>query len=147
MEDRAYLKDQRSKIGPKGTFQLGPTDKTAIKKCRREGERLSQQRSMKISPPIASTSYVQDDSSLSYSSPSDETEDYKHLDGPMQVPYNLTKIPRYALELVRGDVSSNLGASLANGLLLDLRATGLLIPNIDIKNIYMDKCKIEQRLK
>ena len=32
-------------------------------------------------------------------------------------------------------------------LLLDLRAMGLLIPNIDIKNIYMDKCKIEQRLK
>ena len=31
MEDRAYLKDQRGKIGPKGTFQLGPTDKTAIK--------------------------------------------------------------------------------------------------------------------
>ena len=44
MEDRAYLKDQRGKIGPKGTFQLGPTDKTAIKKCRREGERLSQQK-------------------------------------------------------------------------------------------------------
>ena len=103
---------------------------------------------MKISPPIASTSYVQDDSSHSYlSSPSDETEDYKQLDGPLQVPYNLTKISRYALELVRGDISSNLGASLANALLLDLRAMGLLIPNIDIKNIYMDKCKIEQRLK
>ena len=140
MEDRAYLKDQRGKIGPKGTFQLGPTDKTAIKKCRREGERLSQQKSMKISPPIASTSYVQDDSSYSYSSsPSDETEDYKQLDGPLQGPYNLTKIPWYALELVRGDISSNLGGGLANALLLDLRAMGLLIPNIDIKNIYMDK--------
>ena len=145
IEDRAYLKDQRGKIGPKGTFQLGPTDKTAIKKCRREGERLSQQKSMKISPPIASTSYVQDDSSHSYSSsPSDVTEDYKQLDGPLQVPYNLTKIPRYALELVRGDISSNLGASLANALFLDLRAMGLLIPNIDIKNIYMDKCKIDR---
>ena len=44
MEDRAYLKDQRGKIGPKGTFQLGPTDKIAIKKCRREGERFSQQK-------------------------------------------------------------------------------------------------------
>ena len=99
---------------------------------------------MKISPPIASTSYVQDDSSHSYSSsPSDETEDYKQLDGPLQVPYNLTKIPRYALELVRGDISSNLGASLANALLFDLRAMGLLIPNIDIKNIYMDKYKID----
>ena len=71
-------------------------------------------------------------------------QDYKQLDGPLQKPYNLTKIPRYALELVRGDISSNLGGDLANALLLDLRAMGLLIPNIDIKNIYMDKCKIEQ---
>ena len=82
--------------------------------------------SMKISPPIASTLYVQGDSSHSYSSsPSDETEDYKQLDSPLQVPYNLTKIPRYALELVRGDTFSNLGASLAHALLLDLRAIGL----------------------
>ena len=71
---------------------------------------------MKISPPIASTLYVQADSSHSYSSsPSDETEDYKQLDSPLQVPYNLTKIPRYAVELVRGDILSYLGASLAPG--------------------------------
>ena len=63
------------------------------------------------------------------------------------MPYNLTKIPRYTLELVRGDIFSNLGASLALALLLDLRAIGLFIPNIDIKNIYMDKFKIDQRLK
>ena len=108
----------------------------------------NQQKSMKISPPIASTLYVQGDSSHSYSSsPSDETEDYKQLDSPLQVPCNLTKISRYALELVRGDIFSNLGTSLAHALLLDLRAIGLFIPNIDIKNIYMDKCKIEQRLK
>ena len=106
----------------------------------------SQQKSMKISPSIASTSYVQGDSSHSNSSsPSDETEDYKQLDSPLQVPYNLTKIPRYALE--SGVISSNLGASLAHALLLDLRAMGLFIPNINIKNIYMDKCKIEQKLK
>ena len=103
---------------------------------------------MKISPPIASTLYVQGDSSHSCSSsPSDETEDNKQLDSPLQVLYSLTKILRYTLELVRGDIFSNLGASLAHALLLDLRAIGLFIPNIDIKNIYMDKCKIEQRLK
>ena len=103
---------------------------------------------MKIAPPIASTLYVRGDSSHSYSSsPSDETEDYRQLDSPLQVLYNLTKIPRYILELVRGDIFSNLGASLAHALLLFLRAIGLFIPNIDIKNIYMDKCKIEQRLK
>ena len=108
----------------------------------------SQQKSMKISPPIASALYVQGDSSHSYSSsPSDETEDYKQLDSPLQVLYNLTKIPRHTLELVRGDIFSNLGASLAHALLLNLRAIGLFIPNINIKNIYMDKCKIEQRLQ
>ena len=101
---------------------------------------------MKISPPIALTFYVQGDSSHSYLfSPSDETEDYKQLDSPLQVPYNLTKIPRYAR--VRGDIFSNLGVSLAHALLLDLRAIGLFISNIDIKIIYMDKYKIEQRLK
>ena len=79
-------------------------------------DKKSQQKSMKISPPIASTSYVQGDSSHSYSSsPSDETEDYKKLDSPLQVPYNLTKNLRYALELVKSDISSNLGASLAHG--------------------------------
>ena len=57
------------------------------------------------------------------------------------------KIQGMLFELVKGDISSNLGASLAHALLFDLRAMGLLIPNIDIKNIYMDKCKIEQRLK
>ena len=103
---------------------------------------------MNISPPIASTLNVKGDSSHSNSSsPSNETEDYKQLDSPLQVPYNLTKIPRYALSLVRGDIFSNLGASLAHALLLDLRAVGLFIPNIDIKNIYVNKCKIEQRLK
>ena len=56
---------------------------------------------MKISPPIISTLYVQGDSS--HSSPNDETVDYKQLDSPLQVLYNLTKIPRYTLELVRGD--------------------------------------------
>ena len=60
------------------------------------------------------------------------------------MPYNLTKIPWYALELVRGDISSNLGGGLANALLLDLRAMGLLFPNIDIKNIYIHKCKIDR---
>ena len=52
-----------------------------------------------------------------------------------------------ALELVRGDIFSNLGTSLGHALLLDLRAIGLFIPDIDIKNIYMDTCKKEQRLK
>ena len=58
-------------------------------------------------------------------------------------PYNLIKFPRYALELVRKDISSNLGASLANALLLNLKAMGLLIPNIDINDIIIVKCKVD----
>lgn len=59
VEDREYLKDQRAKIGPKGSFQLGPVDKTAIQKPEKsvvEGERQKQI----YSSPIASTSYDQD---------------------------------------------------------------------------------------
>ena len=40
-------------------------------------------------------------------------------------------------------MSSNLEASLANALLLDLKSMGLLIPNININNISFDKCKID----
>ena len=57
--------------------------------------------------------------------------------------YSLIKFPRYALELIRRDISSNLGASLANALLLDLKAMGLLIPNININNIILDKYKVD----
>ena len=45
--------------------------------------------------------------------------------------------------MIRGDVSSNLGASLANAFLLDLQAMGLLNPSVDIKNIILDKSKID----
>ena len=38
VKDREYLKDQRGKIGPKGSFQLGPEDQSAIKKCKKERE-------------------------------------------------------------------------------------------------------------
>ena len=59
-------------------------------------------------------------------------------------PYSLIKFPRYALELVRGDISSNLGASLANALLLNLKVMGLFIPNININDIIIDKCKVDR---
>ena len=32
IEEREYLRDQRSKIGPRGSFRLGPTDKGAAKR-------------------------------------------------------------------------------------------------------------------
>ena len=48
------------------------------------------------------------------------------------------------MELVRSDVSSNIGASLANAFLLDLRAKGLLKPGLDINTIIVDKSKIDR---
>ena len=35
IEEREYLKDQRQKIGPKGSFQLGPIDKDAVKRYKK----------------------------------------------------------------------------------------------------------------
>lgn len=115
VEDREYLKDQRCKIGPKGTFQLGPIDKCAIKKSKKQQKRLRK----KLPTPTASTYNLQDIVSVpsSPSFPSEELEEYFQPQTDEKGPYSLTKFPRYALELVRGDISSNVGASLANALL------------------------------
>lgn len=59
-------------------------------------------------------------------------------------PYSLLKIPRYSMELIRGDVSSNLGACLANAFLLDLKHMGLLHPKLNLKDIILDKSKIDR---
>ena len=48
------------------------------------------------------------------------------------------------MELIRGDVSSNLGASLANALMLDLKSMNLLQPNVDVKQIMVDKSKLDR---
>ena len=43
VEEREYLRDQRAKKGPKSSFQLGPVDKAAVKRDKRnpvEAERL-----------------------------------------------------------------------------------------------------------
>ena len=46
------------------------------------------------------------------------------------------------MELIRGDLSSNLGASLANALLLDLDAADLL--KHPVSSILLDKSKIDR---
>ena len=58
--------------------------------------------------------------------------------------YNLLETPRYAMELIRGNVSSNLGASLANALLLDLQAMDLLRHGVDVKDVALDKSEIDR---
>ena len=47
------------------------------------------------------------------------------------------------MELIRGNVSSNLGACLVNTFLLDLKDMGFLNPSIPLKDI-LDKCKIDR---
>ena len=48
------------------------------------------------------------------------------------------------MELIRGDVSSTLGACLANAFLLDLKAMDLLKPDLDVKQIIVDKSKMDR---
>nr|XP_047142916.1 uncharacterized protein LOC124817150 [Hydra vulgaris] len=59
--------------------------------------------------------------------------------------YNFFKPSRYALELIRADVSSRIGASLGNAFLLDLQATGLLVPNLNLNTVFIDKSKIDRQ--
>ena len=51
------------------------------------------------------------------------------------------------MELIRGDVSSSLGASLVNAFLLDLQAMHLLKPGVNVQQIIADKAKIEREKK
>ena len=48
------------------------------------------------------------------------------------------------MELIRDDVSSNIGACPANAFQLDLKETGFLNPSIPLKDI-LDKSKIGKR--
>ena len=58
--------------------------------------------------------------------------------------YSFLKTPRFSMELIRGDISSNLGANLGNAFLLDLQAMNLLKPDLDLKQIFLDKSKIDR---
>ena len=53
------------------------------------------------------------------------------------------KVPRYSMELIRGDVSSNLEACLADSFALDLQDMGFLNPSIPLEDI-LDKFKIDR---
>lgn len=146
LEEREYLKDQRAKHGPKGSFQLGSVDQEAVKTMRRaeaEIERLKRKKQAKDLPSTSTSHVVASDSSQQGDS---EDEEFS----PCRMPssdYSFLKTPRYAMELIRGDVSSRLGASLANAFLLDLQAMDLLKPGLDVGQIIMDKCKIDREKK
>src|SRR6476469_4218203 len=71
----------------------------------------------------------------------DESDEWQPYDRLVE-PYSLVKFPRYAIELVRGECSSSLGAALRNALLHDIRH--LLRPEVDVNVIMMDKCKLDR---
>ncbi|XP_065649748.1 uncharacterized protein LOC136078265 [Hydra vulgaris] len=70
----------------------------------------------------------------------DEGE-WKPINNPIGK-YNLVKLPRFAMELVRNECSSNIGAALANALLYDIKY--LLKNDVNIKDILIDKCKLDR---
>lgn len=54
------------------------------------------------------------------------------------------KTPRYYRDFIRAYISSSLQSSLANGCLFDLQAMGLFKLNLDMKQIIVNKSKLER---
>ena len=150
VEDRLYLRDQRSKVGPRGSFQLGRPDKLWEEKERKRLDRqLQDNRARGSSLPLKPTSSTAKESSHSSSVSSEQSEPERASDQYFAAenitPYSILKTPRFAMELIRGDVSSRLGASLANALLLDLQSAHLLNFELPINTIYLDKNKLNRQ--
>ncbi|XP_047128271.2 uncharacterized protein LOC124808992 [Hydra vulgaris] len=165
-----YLKDQRAKIGPKGLFQLGSIDRKSVNKTNKtsvSNKKCQKQILNKVSQEkyITYTSFDNNMESLDSLAVMNEDEDLKSYSSEMsevlKTPvnfdneccykaiisgaYNFFKPSRYALELIRADVSSRIGASLGNAFLLDLQATGLLVPNLNLNTVFIDKSKIDRQ--
>jgi len=104
-----------------------------------DAERLDRQQ-QDSSCVASSTSDIFPQTSSSEETVDDSFEPGRMLKGH----YSLLKVPRYSMELIRGDVSSNLGACLANAFLLDLQDMGFLNPSIPLKDIILDKSKIDR---
>ena len=131
---RILKRNRGKKQGQKGNYQLGPIDKDAIKKHTKMSAEVESERQEQASPNI----------SMQSSSSERTTEDSFDPGRQPKGPYSLLKIPRYSMELIRGDVSSNLGACLANAFLLDLKHMGLLHPKLNLNDIILDKSKIDR---
>ncbi|KAK6178315.1 hypothetical protein SNE40_013114 [Patella caerulea] len=150
LEEREYLKDQGSKIGAKGSFQLGSVDKEAVKRDQRaaaEAARLQiqirkQQELNSVAFASTSSQNIPCSSEESGRSSCDE-EEYIPERTPSGA-YSFLKTARYAMELIRADLSSNVGASLANAFLMDLKAANLLVPDLNVEQIIVDKSKLDR---
>ena len=57
---------------------------------------------------------------------------------------DLLKVPRYSIDLIRGNISSNLGDFLVNAILLQLQHIRFLHPIINLKDIIIDELKLNK---
>ena len=118
LEDRLYLRDQRLKTGPKGSFQLGPVDRYAAKKMKRIHERHIEE--LPESPSRISTET--DSSSTDHDNLSSDLE--FNVETIPSGPYSLVKTPRFAAELIRAGISLRAGSAIFNAILSDLKDCG-----------------------
>ncbi|XP_065682592.1 uncharacterized protein LOC124816201 [Hydra vulgaris] len=146
VKERLYLKDQREKSGPKGSFQLGSVDrewsrKESLKKHKTEYKNLEeslQEEKFNLLPEIV---LPESDSEPVISSSS---EIWKPERNPSGI-YNLWKFLKFAIELIRNDIGSLIGAALGNALMLDL--SGLFNDPAIISTLVLDKSKIDRQKK
>ena len=146
LEERVYLKDQRAKIGPRGTLQLGPVDRSAV---RRDARRTRRQL-LQVEP--SSSESAEGELSSSSSSPKPPADDEYHQSASSvshSGVYNLLKTPKFACELVRHGVSMRAGASIFNAILSDLQSSHLLdesqFPKLE--DLYFDQNKMKRQVK
>ncbi|HKU33678.1 MAG TPA: hypothetical protein VJR22_07525 [Candidatus Nitrosotalea sp.] len=142
-EDRAYLRDQRMKTGPKGSYQMSSVDFAAVRRDRKSEQSNSRKRWLEVNAEVEdssdqSTDVCEMDETSTHAEVDDNWQPKRNTVGE----YSTLKLPRYAMELVRGDCSSTLGAALGNALLHDIKH--LLKPEVDINTILMDKCKVDR---
>jgi hypothetical protein len=143
IEDRAYLRDQRLKTGVQGAFQMSSVDPTAARRDAKLQQLKTRNRSSESETYLEQGSQKQPEALgvKETSSSGDDCDEWQPDNMPVD-PYSLVKFPRYAMELVRGECSSTLGAALGNALLHDIRH--LLRPEVDVSSIMMDKCKLDR---
>ena len=142
-EEREYLRDQRNKTGPKGTFQLGSVDREAARRDRRREEENQRQ-----TTTLASDAFeFPADTSVSSSASSCLVvdEDYEQVNERY---HSTLKTPRFACELVRHGVSLRGGAAIFNALLQDINSFNMIrLPNtLKIEQFFMDKNKVKRQI-
>ena len=145
MEERVYLKDQRMKCGPKGSFQLGTIDKSWLQKDQKKQARKQETEiSTCTESELPGTSGASPSHSISSAEVIISSDSDFVPEASSSTAYNLIKTPRFAMELVRGDISSRLGATLANALLLDFQDADLLKldQSLPINTFFWTKIKL-----